>query len=68
LSLLTSNRMLICIERGQSRLSNGCMKDGVGVSFVLAGDFGSPNESFRIPIGTERLCGSWDGVMYLALV
>ena len=31
------------------------MKDGVEVLFVLASDLGSPSESFRIPIGTERL-------------
>jgi hypothetical protein len=45
------------------------MKDGVGVSFVLAGDFGSLSERVIQNLNWNRkACGSWDGVMYLALV
>lgn len=44
-SFLASNRMLMCIGHDQSRLSNDWMKDGVEVSFFLAGSRASRSES-----------------------
>ena len=44
-SFLASNRMLMCIRHDQSRPLNDWTKDGVEVSFFLAGSRASHSES-----------------------